>query len=138
MGSLGFLASASVVACTRTSDGAAPAAGESTGSAVRDDMKALGKATEKAAKDLGQATTDLADKAGARGDDAWITTKVKGELTSRGFDPIHVHVDTTGKVVTLSGAVETPAKRQEAVDLAKAVRGVAGVEDHLFVAPGKR
>lgn len=142
IGFLGLLASGSFAACNRasSSENAAPRAGggEGTGSAVRDDMKALGKATEKAAKDLGQATSDLADKAGAHGDDAWITTKVKGELTRRGFDPLHVHVDTTGKVVTLSGSVETPAKRQEAVDLAKGVTGVTGVEDHLFVGPAQQ
>jgi hypothetical protein len=137
-GAIGLLASASLAACTRTSDGATPGAREGTGAAVRDDMKALGKATEKAAKDIGQATSELADKAGAHGDDAWITAKVKGELTRRGFDPLHVHVDTTAKVVTLSGAVETAAQRQVAVDLAKAVTGVAGVEDHLFVGPARR
>jgi osmotically-inducible protein OsmY len=140
VGALGLLASASLVACNRTSssESAAPGPGGGGGSAVRDDMKALGKATEKAAKDIGQATSDLAGKAGANSDDIWITTKVKGELTQRGFDPLHVHVDTSGRVVTLSGGVETAAKRQEAVDLAKAVTGVTRVEDHLFVGPAKR
>src|SRR5262249_7967908 len=132
---VGLLASALLAACTRTSESTAPGAGEGTGSAVRDDIRAIAKATEKAAKDIGHATSDLADKAGVHGDDAWITTKVKGELTRQGFDPLRVHVDTTGKVVTLSGDVETAAKKKEAVDLAKAISGVAGVEDHLFVAP---
>jgi osmotically-inducible protein OsmY len=140
IGTACVLASAWLAGCNRGSQGEGPssAAGGGAGSAVGDDMKALGKATEKAAKDIGQATTELANKAGAGGDDAWITTKVKGELTRRGFDPLHVHVDTTGKVVTLSGGVETAAKAREAIDLAKAVTGVAGVEDHLFVAPTKR
>ena len=109
----------------------------------------MAKATEKAAKDLGHATVDLADKAGkgledvtnnagTDGQDAWITTKVKSELTGDAFDPLHVHVDTAGKVVTLSGTVESAAKARRAVSLAKAVSGVAGVKDHLFVTPAQR
>jgi len=103
----------------------------------------------KTAKDVGRATVDLADRAGKRieeatnqagagGDDAWITTKVKGELTKEGFDPLAVHVDTAGQVVTLSGAVKTAADARRAVSLAKAVKGVASVQDHLFLKPDRR
>jgi osmotically-inducible protein OsmY len=109
----------------------------------------VAKQTEKTAKDIGRATADLADRAGKRlgevtteagasGDDAWITTKVKSELTTQGIDPLHVHVDTAGKVVTLSGTVETAADAHKAVALAKGVKGVTGVEDHLFVKPDRR
>jgi len=112
-------------------------------------MKGVAREADKTAKDIGHATADLADRAGKRieqatneagstGDDAWITTKVKSELTAQGIDPLHVHVDTAGKVVTLSGTVEKPADERKAVDLAKAVKGVAHVEDHLFVKPGRR
>jgi hypothetical protein len=108
-----------------------------------DDRDDVAKATGKA-KDIGHATIELADKAGQRledatskaavgGEDAWITTKVKTALTSEGFDVLHVHVDTDGKVVTLSGTVESAAKREKAVQLAKGVTGVVGVKDHLFV-----
>jgi hyperosmotically inducible protein len=114
-----------------------------------DDVKGLAKQTEKTAKDIGRASVDLADRAGKRigeattqagasGDAAWITTKVKSELTTQGFDPLRVHVDTAGKVVTLSGTVETAADARKAVALAKAVKGVVAVEDHLFVKPGRR
>jgi len=109
----------------------------------------VAKEAEKTAKDIGHATADLAERAGkhlekitneagVNGDDAWITAKVKGELTTEGFDPLHVHVDTAGKIVTLSGAVETAADVRKAVNLAKAVKGVAGVENHLFVGPNRR
>jgi len=112
-------------------------------------MKGVAKETEKAAKDIGRATVDLAERAGKRieevtndtdlhGDDAWITTKVKSELTTQGFDPLHMHVDSAGKVVTLSGTVETAADARRAVSLAKAVKGVVGVQDHLFVKPARR
>lgn len=111
---------------------------------VREDVKDVAKSTSKAAKDLGHAAVQAADKAGqgiaqatdevgADSRDAWITTKVKSELASHGFDPLRVHVDTDGKVVTLSGTVDSPAAREQAVGLARAVKDVAGVTDHLFV-----
>lgn len=141
---VGYLIASTLLGCTRPSEGQSPGAGEKTGSTVREDVKGVAKATEKTAKDIGHATADLADKAGkslqdiknttqADGEDALITTKVKSQLTGDGFDPLHVHVDTAGKVVTLSGSVESAAKAQKAVALAKAVSGVAKVQDHLFV-----
>jgi hyperosmotically inducible protein len=115
---------------------------------VGEDVKGVAKATEKAAKDIGHATVDLGDKAGKRledvtnkagegGQDVWITTKVKSELTRVGLDPLHVHVDTNGKVVTLSGTVESAAEARKAVSAAKDVKGVLGVQDHLFVKPAQ-
>jgi hyperosmotically inducible protein len=112
-------------------------------------VKGVAKASEKAAQDIGHAAVDLGDKArksledvteeaGGGGQAAWITTKVKGGLTRVGLDPLHVHVDTTGKVVTLSGTVESAADRRKAVSAAKAVKGVLGVQDHLFVNPAQR
>lgn len=116
---------------------------------VAEDVKVVAKATEKTAKDIGHATVDLADKAAkgledvknnasADGQDAWITTKVKSELSGDGFDPLRVHVDTGGKVVTLSGTVESAVKARRAVSLAQAVKGVVDVKDHLFVEPARR
>jgi osmotically-inducible protein OsmY len=116
---------------------------------VGEDVQGVAKASEKAAKDIGHATVDLGDKArksledvtnkaGGGGEEAWITTKVKGELTRVGLDPLHLHVDTDGKVVTLSGTVESAADVRKAVSAAKAVKGVLGVQDHLFVNPVQR
>jgi hyperosmotically inducible protein len=135
--------------CRRASESAAPAPVTRDESTVGDDVKDVAKATEKAAKDLGRATADFAgkaggdlehasNKAGVDGQDAWITTKVKSALTSEGFDPLHVHVDTDGKVVTLSGTIASASQAQRAVSLAKAVSGVLGVKDHLFVGPAQR
>src|SRR6266404_2281250 len=98
---------------------------------VREDVNEVARTTEKAAKDVGHAV-------GAGSQDTWITTKVKSELGSKGFDPLRVHVDTDAKVVTLSGTVETAAERDKAVALARAVKDVAGVTDHLFVGPARR
>ena len=143
------MASASLLSCTRSGESSSPSSSGRAGSTIGDDMRGVARESEKTAKDIGRATADLADKAGKRiehatseagvsGDDVWITTKVKSELTTQGFDPLHVHVDTAAKVVTLSGTVETAADSRRAVSLAKAVKGVAGVEDHLFVKPDHR
>lgn len=149
IGAACLMASASFVSCTRPGQTSSPPPSGKAGSTVGEDLKGVAKETEKTAKDIGRASADFADKAGKQigeatkkagvsGDDAWITTKVKSELTAQGFDPLHVHVDTAGKVVTLSGTVETAADQQRAVGLAKGVKGVAGVEDHLFVKPDRR
>src|SRR5579862_2453633 len=148
VGAACLIASASLVACTRASEGTSPGPAGSGGSTVGEDVNSVAKATEKAAKDIGHATVDLGDKArkgledvtnnaSGGGEDAWITTKVKGELTRVGLDPLHVHVDTVGKVVTLSGTVESAAEARKAVSAAKAVKGVLGVQDHLFVKPAQ-
>ena len=135
--------------CNRGSENAAPRPSGEPKSAVRDDLQNVGKATEKAAKDIGHATADLADKAGQRledvsnkaaggSQDAWITTKVKSALTSAGLDALHVHVDTEGQVVTLSGSVDSAAQKAKAVGVAKNVAGVRDIQDHLFVKPAGR
>jgi hyperosmotically inducible protein len=130
-----LLASTSLVACKRASGDTSH---ESSGRTVGDDVKGVGKATEKTAKDIGQNLEDATNKAGADAQDGWITTKVKTELTSAGIDPLHVHVDTDRGVVTLSGEVESAAEAHKAVSAARVVKGVAGVQDHLFVKPGQR
>jgi hyperosmotically inducible periplasmic protein len=143
------LASAPLVACTRPSERTSPPPGGNGTSTIHDDVKGVAKATEKVAKDVGHATSDLAEqagkdldearnKAGVSGQDAWITTKVKSELVKEGFDPLHVHVDTDSKVVTLSGTVESSAKAEGAVNAARVVTGVVDVKNHLFVAPSAR
>jgi hyperosmotically inducible periplasmic protein len=135
--------------CTRGSERPAPGAAGSPGSVVRDDMKGVARTTEKTAKDIGHAAADLADKAGngledatnkagAGSQDAWITTKVKSALTTEGLDPLHVHVDTEAKVVTLSGSVDSAAKKETALSVARRITGVLGVKDHLFVKPDER
>ncbi len=143
-----LIASASLVACTRASESTSPGSAGSAGSAVGEGVKGVAKATEKAAKDIGHATVDLGDKArksledvtneaGGDSQEAWITTRVKSALTRIGLDPLHVHVDTNGKVVTLSGTVESAAEAHKAVSAAKAVKGVLGVQNHLFVKPAQ-
>ena len=136
---------ATLPACKRAPEEKA----RSSDKAVGEDLKDVARTTEKAAKDIGHAAVKAADKTGEKvseaGDrvaagsqDSWITTKVKSELASKGFDPLRVHVDTDGKVVTLSGTVESAAAREKAVALAGSVKDVASVTDHLFVGPARR
>jgi len=140
--SVGLLALAATPACKRSPAEDARA----RGSAVDDDVKDVAKATKKTAQDLGHAAAEAADKAGtgiadatkkvaAGSEDAWITTKVKSELAREGFEPLGLHVDTERKVVTLSGTVDSAPRREKAVALARGVKDVAGVIDHLFVQP---
>jgi hypothetical protein len=134
----GLIASASLVACTRASHSQAQGAAGTAGSTVGEDVKGVAKATEKTVKDIGRDVGDATNRAGAGGEAAWITTKVKSELTSNGIDPLHVHVDTEGKVVTLSGTVASTTEAQKAVGVARTVSGVVAVKDHLFVKPARR
>jgi len=137
---LGLLA----VGCKRGPDERSVSGSGGALGVVGDDLRGAAKQTEKAAKDIGHATVDLADKAGqhlehltdkagAESQDAWITTKVKSALTAGGLDPLHVHVDTNEKVVTLSGTVPSAAERARAVTAARTVTQVLDVKDHLFV-----
>lgn len=149
IGAACLLASTSLVACKRASGDTSHGSAGRDERTVGDDVKGVGKATEKAAKDIGNAASELGDKArhnledatnkaGADAQDGWITAKVKTELTSAGLDPLHLHVDTDGKVVTLSGTVDSAAEARKAVSAAKAVTGVRAVQDHMFVKPGQR
>jgi len=138
MGAACLLALTPLLGCKRASGDTSHRSAGRDDHTVGDDMKGVGKATEKTAKDIGQHLEDATNKAGADAQDGWITTKVKSELTSAGLDPIHVHVDTDKKVVTLSGTVDSAADARKAVSAARMVTGVLSVQDHLFVQPGQR
>jgi len=138
MGAACLIASALPVACKRASGDSSHGSTGRAESPVKDDVKGVAKATEKTAKDIGHDLEDATNKAGGGAQDAWITTKVKTELTSAGLDPFHLHVDTDDKVVTLSGTVDSSADAHKAVNAAKNVKGVVRVEDHVFVKPAQR
>jgi len=138
IGAACLLASTSLVACKRASGDTSNGPTGRADNTVGNDVKGVGKATEKTAKDIGQNLEEATNKAGNSAQDGWITTKVKTELTGAGLDPLHLHVDTDDKVVTLSGTVDSAADAHKAVSAAKAVTGVRAVQDHIFVKPGQR
>jgi osmotically-inducible protein OsmY len=69
-------------------------------------------------------------------DDATITTRVKTSLLN---DPdvggLRIDVDTFKGVVTLSGAVKSPAERDKAIALARKIGGVTDVKSTLQIQP---
>jgi hyperosmotically inducible periplasmic protein len=68
--------------------------------------------------------------------DPGVTTAVKSKLAADDtVKAYQIDVDTKGGVVTLSGAVETQAAKDRAVQLARETEGVASVEDKLTVNP---
>src|SRR5450759_1896249 len=70
--------------------------------------------------------------------DIGITTRVKSLLESDRSvtNSAQIQVTTKNNVVTLAGAVDTPATKKYAVTVARAVEGVKNVVDNLTVAPG--
>lgn len=66
--------------------------------------------------------------------DPGITTAVKTKLAADDtVKAYQINVDTTNHVVTLSGAVDTPAAKDQAVLIARQTDGVGDVVDHLTV-----
>ena len=69
--------------------------------------------------------------------DPGITTAVKGKFAADDVVKAYrIDVDTKDHVVTLNGAVDTPAARERAVQLARNTDGVRDVVDRLTVTPG--
>lgn len=74
---------------------------------------------------------------GCSSSDPGITTAVKTKLAADDVVKAYrIDVDTSEGVVTLSGAVDTPAARERAVQLARNTEGVTNVVDNLTVTPG--
>ena len=68
--------------------------------------------------------------------DAWITAKVKTRLLADdGIKALEINVDTEECVVSLNGCVETRAHRKKAGDIARAVKKVRAVQNHLKICP---
>ncbi len=61
--------------------------------------------------------------------DAWITSKVKSSLIySRNLDGLNIKVETKSGVVRLDGVVANYAEKQLAVEIARNIHGVKGVD----------
>jgi hyperosmotically inducible protein len=74
-------------------------------------------------------TGDHSSSSGQAVSDAWITTKVKGELaTTKGVKSMDVTVKTVDGVVTLIGVLPTKLAVDKAVAAAKSIKGVKEVD----------
>lgn len=72
--------------------------------------------------------------AGENVDDATITATVKSKLVAdKAANLTRIDVDTTNKVVSLNGVVETPEQKARAQQLASEVSGVRNVKNNLQV-----
>ncbi|ARS46980.1 BON domain-containing protein [Ectopseudomonas hydrolytica] len=61
--------------------------------------------------------------------DSWITSKVKASfLYSRNLDALNISVDTEDGLVRLRGSVLSSAEKRLAVEIARNIRGVRGVD----------
>jgi hyperosmotically inducible periplasmic protein len=71
---------------------------------------------------------------GTRIDDSVITAKVKSELLAdpavKGLD---AKVETYNGIVQLSGFVDSQAQMDRAIEIARAVNGVNGVENKMNI-----
>jgi osmotically-inducible protein OsmY len=73
-----------------------------------------------------------AQKTGDYIDDSALTTKVKAALlTEKNLKSLPISVESTQGVVTLSGQVVSSAQIDQAVDVAKHVKGVKDVHNAL-------
>jgi osmotically-inducible protein OsmY len=60
--------------------------------------------------------------------DVWITSKVKSSLIySRNLDGLSIKVDTKSGLVSLNGVVANYAEKELAIEIARNIRGVKGV-----------
>ena len=81
-------------------------------------------------------TQNAADDAGQAISDVWITSKVKSSfIYNRNLDGLDISVTTKDGQVSLGGSVSSDAQKQLAVETARNIRGVRGVNaDALKIA----
>ncbi len=71
--------------------------------------------------------------------EAMLSLKVRNKLLTRmkSTDALRIHIDTEGRTVTLTGAVEKESSLARAGSLARSVEGVRHVTNNLTHAPDK-
>lgn len=136
-------------ACGKKDDG--QTVGQKLDSAVAKTEQAANDAkakTEASMAKAGNAIKDEAQKVEAAGkssaasvsatvDDIAITAAVSSEFAKDAeLSAIKINVDTKNGAVTLNGPAPTAAAKDKATTIAKAVKGVASVDNKLVVKPG--
>lgn len=101
----------------------------------------IDRMTNEASKKMNETVDKVGDrmsaqsaKAGVAIDDTEITGRIKTAIfTELGLKSLPISVDTVKGVVTLTGAVESQANKDQVRTLAAAVAGVEKVENQLTV-----
>ena len=90
--------------------------------------------TKQESKEAGNYVEQKTDQAVQSVDDAAITTTIKAKLVADDeLKAIDINVDTSGGVVTLTGAAPSTTAVERATTIAKSVDGVASVKNELTV-----
>ncbi len=113
-----------------------PTVGQRVDSAVERSAEA-GRDVREGAREAAQDANTAVMGAGARVDDAQITTQVKtGLSTDRDLSAGQIDVDTKDGVVTLKGMAPTAAAKARASEIARNVKDVKSVDNQLQVRAG--
>ncbi len=122
---------------TDTAQRSAPAAEARPAPPALPDRSTAAMGAGPAPADAAATAAQSAASAVRAGEDARITSRVRGALDAdREVGPLRLDVDTRDGVVTLSGTVPTAAARARAGDLAKSVKDVKSLNDQLTLSTG--
>ena len=117
----------------RTASDRMDSAASKTRQAGADAKRDASAATESAA----DRTKEMGASAGAKIDDASITTQVNAALVKdKELSALKIDVDTQNGVVTLSGPAPTATARERASEIARTVKGVNSVNNQLTIKAG--
>ena len=94
----------------------------------------LAQDTKEAGRDVAQKTAVAADQARRTLAEGSLTAKIKAKMAlDDTVKALNLDVDTTGTVVTISGAVANETERTRALQLARETEGVTKVVDRIQV-----
>jgi len=101
--------------------------GEATDEATKTKAEAIAKMTENVRSVTNELAIGMISSMTSRGNDSYLTSKVKGRMISENrFPPIYVKVVTENSVIYLMGMV-THKEAEDAVDIARSTDGVERV-----------
>jgi osmotically-inducible protein OsmY len=121
-------------ACARADREAAERKVEQSADKAVAETRELGNVAADAARTAGDKVEDAAKVAGHEVADALLVLKVKTALLDKlGIDGGRIDVDAQAGDVTLKGVVKTKSTANLAMDVARAVDGVAHVEQNILV-----
>ncbi|GAB2522409.1 MULTISPECIES: BON domain-containing protein [unclassified Simplicispira] len=108
--------------------------GEKAMQSAEKGLEKAGDKMEAAAQEAGAMARDAASSAATLASDAGITAQVKAGLAKDSdLSALKIDVDTRSGVVTLNGTAPSDAARERAAAIAREVKGVTSVINHLTV-----